>query len=95
MGDHFIKKKKKIGHKHCKFGNFRENYIFANSFKIHICELKKSEVRHDFPISVKDKVISPFREGFVFTKLRICEVLRKQNPRKNFRIYSTFVLGEF
>ena len=62
---------------YCKFGNFRENFIFANSVKRHICKLKRSEVGHDLPISVKDRVTSPFREGFVFTKLRICEVSRK------------------
>ena len=33
-------------------------------------------------------VISPFREDFIFTKLRICEVSLKLNPRENFRIYS-------
>ena len=27
-------------------------------------------------------------QGFFFTKLRICEVSRKLNPRENFRIYS-------
>ena len=32
---------------------------------------------------VKDIVISPFREGFVFTKLRICEVSRKLNTSEN------------
>ena len=26
---------------------------------------------HDLPISVNDRVISPFREDFIFTKLRI------------------------
>ena len=33
-------------------------------------------------------MISSFREGYIFTKLRICEVSRKYNPRENFRIYS-------
>ena len=27
---------------YCKFGNFRENYIFANNVKKHICDVKKS-----------------------------------------------------
>ena len=43
---------------------------------------------HDLPVSVNDRVISPFRKCFLFTKLRICKVLRKLNPRENFRIYS-------
>ena len=33
---------------------------------------------------------SPFREGFFFTNMRICEVSRKQNHHKNFRIYSVY-----
>ena len=53
-------------------------------FKIHICEVKNSRLRHDLPISVKDRVISPIREDFMFTKLRICQVSGKQNPRENF-----------
>ena len=27
----------------------------------------------DLPISINDRVILSFREGFIFTKLRICE----------------------
>ena len=27
---------------YCKFGNFRENFIFANSVKRHICDVKNS-----------------------------------------------------
>ena len=42
------------GHHYCKFGNFRENFIFANSVKRQIYELKKSQVEHYLPISVKD-----------------------------------------
>ena len=59
------------GLEYCKFGNFRENFIFANSVKRHICELKKPQVEHDLPISVKDIEITPFREGFIVTKLRM------------------------
>ena len=40
-------------------------------------------------ILVNDRVILSFCEGLIFTKLRICEVSRKYNPRENFRIYST------
>ena len=63
--------------KYCKSGNFRENFIFANSVKRHICEAKNSRLGHDLHISVGDRVISAFREDFIFTKLRICEVSRK------------------
>ena len=57
----------------CKSGNFRENFIFAICVKRHICDAKKSRLGHDLPISVNGRVISPFREDFIFTKLRICE----------------------
>ena len=73
----------------CKFGNFRENFIFAKSAKRHVCDVKKkSRTGHDLRVSVNDRVISPIREGLIFTKLRICEVSRKLNSRENFRNYS-------
>ena len=53
--------------KYCKSGNFRENFIFANSVKRHICDIKNSQLGYDIPISVKDRVISPFCEGFIFS----------------------------
>ena len=56
---------------YCIFGNFRENFIFANSVKRHICDVKNSQLGLDLSSSVNDRVISPFREGFNFTKLRI------------------------
>ena len=44
---------------YCKFGNFRENFIFANSIKRRICD--------NLPTSVNHRVISPFHKGFIFT----------------------------
>ena len=64
-------------YQYCKFGNFREGLIFANSVKRHICDIKKSRLEHDLPTSVNDRVISKFREGFTFPKLRNREVSRK------------------
>ena len=29
---------------YCKFGNFRENFIFANSVKRHICDVKNCDL---------------------------------------------------
>ena len=58
---------------YCKLGNSRENFIFANSVKRHICHVKNSRLRHDLPTSVKDKAYSPFREGFIIAKLRTRE----------------------
>ena len=54
---------------YCKSGNFDENFISAKCVKRHICEVKNSRLWHDLPISVNDRVISPFRESFIFTKL--------------------------
>ena len=62
---------------YCKFGNFCENYIFANCVKRHICHVKNSRLRHDLPTSVNGRVISSFREGFIFMKRRIWEVSGK------------------
>ena len=50
---------------YCRFGNFRENFIFANSIKRHISDVKNSRLRQDLPISINDSdfVIS---RGFYF-----------------------------
>ena len=37
----------------------------------------KSRLEQTLPVAVTDRVISIFREGFIFTKLRTCEVSRK------------------
>ena len=52
----------------CKFGNFRTNFIFRP-----ICDIKNLQLGHDLPISisVNDRVISLFCEGFIFMKLGI------------------------
>ena len=55
---------------YCRFRNFRENFIFANSIKRHISEVKNSRIRKDLPISINDRVILTFREGFIFKKFR-------------------------
>ena len=44
--------------------------MFANSVKRHICGGKKIATKACLPSSVDDRVISPFLEGFIFTKLR-------------------------
>ena len=62
---------------YCRFRNFRENFIFANSIKRHIRDVKNSQLRQDLPIPINDRWILPFREGFIFRKLRICEVSQK------------------
>ena len=54
----------------CKSENFCENFIFENSVKRHICDLKYLRLGHDLPISFNDSVISPFCKYFIFTKLK-------------------------
>ena len=61
----------------CKSGIFQDNFIFANSVKRHICDVKMSRLVCDLHRSVNDRVISGFREDVIFTKLRICEVSLK------------------
>ena len=56
-----------------RFGNFRENFVLANSIKRLTSDVKNSRLRQDLPISINVRVILPFREGFIFTKLRICK----------------------
>ena len=55
---------------YCKSGNFRDNFIFANSVKRHICDAKNSRLGHGVSLSVDDRVISLFLEGFILTKFR-------------------------
>ena len=53
---------------YCKFENFYENFIFANSIKRHICDVKNSQPGDYLPSSVNKRMISPFRESFIFKK---------------------------
>ena len=48
---------------YCKFGNFHDNFIFANCIKRHSCDVKNLPLGHDLPSSVNDKMIS---RGFYF-----------------------------
>ena len=47
------------------------------SIKRHVCDIQNPRPGHDLHISVNNRVISPYRECFIFTKLLICEVSRK------------------
>ena len=46
-----------------KFGNFREHFIFANCVKRHISHVFNSQLRHEWPTTVNDRLIS---RGFYF-----------------------------
>ena len=54
---------------YCKFENFRENFIFANSVKRLICDVQNSRPGHGLRISVNGRAISPYLQSFIFTKL--------------------------
>ena len=70
--------------RYCRFGKFCVNFIFENSVKRHISDVKNSRLRQDLPRSINDRVILPFREGFNFTKLR-CRSFTKIKSSRNFR----------
>ena len=57
---------------YCKFRHFRENFIVTNIVEIHNCDVKN--LRLDMTYG---KVMSPFRESFIITKLRLRENSRK------------------
>ena len=59
---------------YCKFGNFVENFIFANSFKTHICSIENLLLGHGLPISVNCRVNSPFHEDLIFTKRSFAKI---------------------
>ena len=67
----------KIQQHYCKFGNFRENFIFTNSVKRHIYPVENSRLGHDLPTSANDRLISTFRKDFIFTKLHENKTLVK------------------
>ena len=52
---------------YCKSRNFCENFIFANSFKRHICDVKNSGLGHDLAISTNDRLIMSFPKDFIFS----------------------------
>ena len=71
--------------RYCGFGNFRENFIFANSIKMHISDVKNSRLRQDLPLSINDRVILPIHEGFYFHKTSLMPSFAKI---KSSRIFS-------
>ena len=40
-----------------KFENFHENFVFENSVKRHICDVKSSRLGPDLPTSVNGRMI--------------------------------------
>ena len=68
----------------CKFGNFRENFIFAKKHLKNISDVKNSRLRHGLhvPFSVNDKVICLFARvlfsrNFAYAKFLENKVLAK------------------
>ena len=54
---------------YCRFGHFRENFIFANSIKTHISDVKNSRLRQDLSacISINESDFA-IRKGEVSRK---------------------------
>ena len=71
---------------YCIFRNFGENFIFANSVKIHICDVKNSRLRHDLPTSVNDRVILPFFVRVIFPR-NFAYKFGENKTHKKFQIY--------
>ena len=72
---------------------FSRDFIFANSIKRHICDVRNSRLGHDIRISVNNRVILPFREGFNFTKLRMRSFAKIKTLAKNseFTVYDNLI----
>ena len=51
--------------------------LFSRIASRHISDVKNSRLRQDIPISINDRVILPFLEGFIFTKRRENKVFAK------------------
>ena len=62
---------------YCKFGNFCENFIFANSVKTHLFDVEIRDKGVIYLLSINDRVISPIREDFIFTKFPENKTLAK------------------
>ena len=69
------------------------NFIFANSIKRHICDAKKSQLGHGLPISVNDRMGSPFFEGFLFTKLRLYAKFPENKTLANISELAVYKVG--
>ena len=53
---------------------------FRNVFQLvkrYVCDVRNLRLRYYLPISVNDRAISPLREDYILTKLRICGVTQK------------------
>ena len=73
-----------LDHQYCEFGNFCENFIFANSVKRHICHVKYSRLWHDLTTSVKDKRVFVISRGFYFRETPHPRSFAKIKPSRNF-----------
>ena len=75
------------------FKIFVRNCIFANSVKRHICDAKISQLGHDLPISVNDRMGSPFFKGFLFTKLRLYAKFPENKTLANISELAVYKVG--
>ena len=49
-------------------------FLFEKSIKRHICRVENLRLGLDLATSVNVRVILPFHKGYIFMKLRGCEV---------------------
>ena len=67
---------------------FREFIIFANNVTRHICDVNNLPLGHDLPLSVNDRVISPFHEILFSRNLAYA----KFHKNKTLEKYSEFTV---
>ena len=68
---------------YCKFGYFRDNFIFANNIKIYVCDVKNSRLENDLPTTVNGSDFAIFAR-FYFSETSQMRSFTKINPRENF-----------
>ena len=78
---------------YCKLGNFCEIFIFANSVKRHICDVRNSQLRQVLPTPVSYRVILPFRKGYIFMNFTYAKFCENKTLMKisEFTVYLFFV----
>ena len=74
----------RAGEVYCKSGNFRKNFNFPKSVKRHTFDRKISRLWYDSPISVVERVVSPFLRGFYFHETSHIRSFAKIKPSLKF-----------
>ena len=85
---------------YCKFGNFRENFIFAKNVKRQKSDTQNSRLRHDLHVLVNSRLNLLFREGFfsrnfAYAKFRENKTLAKISEFTVMNIYDRIPINHF